>query len=182
MTDPLGVVNGMRVGRTLLTQEAIESRVSQLAAEVSARYAGKEVTLVSILKGSFVFLADLTRRLTIPTRVDFLGISSYQGTESSEDIRWTTRLTSPVIGRHVLVVEDILDTGRTLSRIIDHLRDQEPASLRLCALLDKPNRRVAPVEADFVGFTIPDVFVVGYGLDYDGWFRQLPYVGVLERA
>lgn len=174
-------VNGYRLGTTLFDEETVRRRVRELALEVSQRYAGLEVTLVSILKGSFIFLADLTRALTIPARVDFLGLSSYQGMESSGRVEWTTRLTSPVVGRHVLVVEDIVDTGRTLSVILDYLRQEAPASLRLCALLDKPSRRVVPVPVDFVGFTIGDCFVVGYGLDYDGWFRHLPYIATLER-
>lgn len=175
------VVNGYRVGETLFDESAIRQRVAELATEVSALYAGVEVTLVSILKGSFIFLADLTRALTIPARVDFLGVSSYTGAESSGRVEWTTRLTSPVSGKHVLVVEDIVDTGRTLAAILDYLRGESPASLRLCALLDKPSRRVKPVAVDLVGFTIEDRFVVGYGLDVDGWFRHLPYVAALDR-
>jgi hypoxanthine phosphoribosyltransferase len=181
VSHPHPAPNDYRIGATLYDENAIRQRVRELASEVSSLYAGLEVTLVSILKGSFIFLADLTRALAIPARVDFLGVSSYRGAESSERIEWTTRLTSPVAGRHVLVVEDIVDTGRTLSVILDYLRDEAPASLRLCAFLDKPSRRVTPVDVDLVGFAIPDCFVVGYGLDYDGWYRHLPYIAVLER-
>jgi len=174
------LVNGYRIGATLYDEETIRRRVHELATEISSLYAGLEVTLVSILKGSFIFLADLTRALTIPARVDFLGVSSYRGTESSTRVEWTTRLTSPIAGRHVLVVEDIVDTGRTLSVVLEDLRKESPASLRLCALLDKPGRRVVPVEVDFVGFTIPNQFVVGYGLDCDGWYRHLPFIAAME--
>jgi hypoxanthine phosphoribosyltransferase len=174
-------VDGWRVGRVLFSAEAIAQRVGELADTISAAYGGQELTLVSVLKGSFMFLADLSRRLSLPARVDFLGVSSYDGTEASGRLRVTTNLTSPITDRHTLVVEDIVDTGRTLAYALARLRRESPASLRLCTLFDKPSRRRVPVAVDFVGFTIPDCFVVGYGLDVDGWFRHLPYVAVLER-
>ena len=169
-----------RLGAPLLTEAQIARRVDELAREISEHYRNRELILISILKGSYMFLADLSRRLTIPTRVDFLGLSSYDGTESTGEFRWTARLTTPIEGKHVLLVEDIADSGRTLARVLAHLREEEPASLRVCALLDKPSRRKVPVPLDFVGFTIDDLFVVGYGLDYDGWFRQLPYITVFD--
>ena len=180
-TSGFETVNGWTLGEVLLSEEQIGERVAGLAREISAAYDGLDVTLVSILKGSYIFLADLTRQLSIPVRVDFLGLSSYAGTEPSSSA-WTTQLTTSIAGHHVLLVEDIADTGRTLSRALPYLCSQGPASLRVCALLDKPARRERNLPLDFVGFTVGDEFVVGYGLDVDGWFRQLPYIALVERA
>ncbi len=173
-------VNGAAVGRTLLDAQRIAARVADLGGEISRDYAGEDVTVIAVLKGSYIFLADLTRALTIPVKVDFLGVSSYVGAESSGGFEWHAHLTTSIEGRHVLLIEDIADTGRTLRYVMDHLTGHAPLSVRVCALLDKPSRRVVDVKVDYVGFEIADEFVVGYGLDYDGWFRQLPYIGVLS--
>ncbi len=175
-------VNGRQIGRTLFDARRVAERVAGLAATISRDYAGRDVTLIAVLKGSYIFLADLTRALDIPVKVDFLGVSSYVGAESSGQFEWHAHLTTSIEGRHVLLVEDIADTGRTLRYVMDHLQTHAPLSVRVCALLDKPSRRVEDVAVDYVGFEIPDEFVVGYGLDHDGWFRQLPYIAVLEPA
>jgi hypoxanthine phosphoribosyltransferase len=171
--------DGYTLGETLFTEERIHGRVRELAAAVSADYAGKDLTVVGVLKGSYIFLADLTRALTTPVRVDFLGLSSYVGSESTGAFEWHARLTTSIRDRHVLLVEDIADTGRTLRYVIDHVVKEGPSSVRVCAFLDKPSRRLVDVPVDYVGFVIPDHFVVGYGLDYDGWYRQLPYIATL---
>lgn len=169
------------VARILVTEEQLARRVSELGETIAREYAGKDLVLVSILKGALPFLADLMRRTPIPLRLDFLEVSSYgDATESSGVVRILKDLAHPIEGRDVLVVEDILDTGRTLQYVLDHLRAQHPASVRLCVLLDKPSRRVIPVRIDHVGFEIPDEFVVGYGLDYAERYRNLPFVGVLK--
>lgn len=167
-------------GQTLLSAERIQTRVQELAAQISRDYEGKELILVGVLKGSYIFLADLSRALTIPAQIDFIGAASYEGSESTGRIRWTAEPTSSLRGRHVLAVEDIVDTGRTLQASLERLKAEAPASLRVCALLSKPARREAAVEADYVGFQIPDRFIVGYGLDYDGAYRQLPYIAALD--
>ena len=174
-------VDGWRLGDTVFTADRIATRVRELAAAISADYADDELTVISILKGSYIFLADLTRALSIPVRVDFLGLSSYVGAESSGEFEWSARLTTSISQRHVLLVEDIADTGRTLRHVIDHLGADDPLSIRVCAFLDKPARRLVDIPVDYVGFEIPDRFVVGYGLDYEGWFRQLPHIATLER-
>lgn len=159
----------------MLDAKKIEARISELAATISADYNGKTPHLVGVLKGAWVFMADLVRRITIECTVDFLSIQSYgTGTASSGEVKITKDLDVSIEGRDVLVVEDILDTGRTFSYLQEVLRARGPASLRLATLLDKSARRVIPVEADYVGFEIPDVFVVGYGLDFDQKYRNLP--------
>ncbi len=175
-------VDGWKLGDTVFSKERIATRVGELAAAISADYADDELTVISILKGSYIFLADLTRALTIPVRVDFLGLSSYVGAESSGEFEWNARMTTSIRGRHVLLIEDIADTGRTLRHVIDHLAEDDPLSIRVCAFLDKPTRRLVDIPVDYVGFEIPDRFVVGYGLDYEGWFRQLPHIATLDRA
>ncbi|MAF10585.1 hypoxanthine phosphoribosyltransferase [Candidatus Poribacteria bacterium] len=175
-------VDGWKLGETVFSEERIAARVGELAAAISTDYADHELTVISILKGSYIFLADLTRALTIPVRVDFLGLSSYIGAESSGQFEWNARMTTSIRDRHVLLIEDIADTGRTLLHVIDHLAEHGPASIRVCAFLDKPGRRVVDIPVDYVGFQIPDRFVVGYGLDYEGWFRQLPHISTLERV
>jgi hypoxanthine phosphoribosyltransferase len=169
------------VGEILVTAEQIAATVEQLGRRIAADYQGKDLVLVSILKGALPFLADLMRATQIPLALDFLEVSSYGAeTESSGVVRILKDLAQPIEGRDVLVVEDILDTGHTLAYVLEHLRGQRPASLRLCVLLDKPARRVIPVEIDYRGFEIPDKFVVGYGLDYAERYRNLPFVGVLK--
>ncbi len=167
--------------RILLTRAEIEAGIDKLAAEIRRDYLGKNPILICILKGSFIFTADLIRRLNFPLEVDFVQLSSYGGSrESSGKIKVVQRLRSPVEGRHVVVVDDIVDTGLTVAFLLDYLRKKKPASLRLCALTDKPSRRQVSVTIDYLGFTVPDVFIVGYGLDCDEDLRYLPDICVLE--
>ncbi len=169
------------VKEILFSEEQLKERVAQIAAQIDRDYAGKELMLVSVLRGSFIFMADLVRAITVPCKVDFMAVSSYgSGTVSSGQVQITKDLSEDITGRHLLVVEDILDSGNTLSYLLEVLRARKPASIRLCTLLDKPERRVKPVHLDYTGFTIPDAFVVGYGLDYDEYYRNLPYIGVLR--
>jgi hypoxanthine phosphoribosyltransferase len=158
----------------------VAGRVGALAARISADYAGRELLVVGVLKGAWVVMADLVRRLTIPVRCDFVKLSSYgDGTSSSGQVRLDLDLSLPVGGQEVLVVEDLVDTGTCLAWLLDHLRARGPAGVRVCALLDKPARRVTPVTIDYLGFTIPDRFVVGYGIDWGERYRELPYVGYI---
>ena len=169
------------VERVLFSQEELAHRVSEIAAEIDRDYAGKEPLLVSVLRGSFVFMADLVRQIHLPCTVDFMAVSSYgAGTASSGQVKIVKDLSEHIEGKDVIVVEDILDSGNTLYNLAGHLRDRGAASVALCVLLDKPARREKPIEPNYVGFTVPDEFVVGYGLDYADRYRNLPYVGVLK--
>ena len=169
------------IAEILLDADTIEQKVRELGARVANDYAGRDLVLVSILKGALPFLADLMRDVPIYCSLDFLEVSSYgAGTSSSGVVRILKDLAKPIEGRNVLVVEDILDTGHTLSYVIEHLRAKQPASVRLCTLLDKPARRIVPIQIDYRGFEIPDKFVVGYGLDYAERYRNLPFIGVLK--
>ena len=164
----------------LFTQEEIAARTRELAAQITQDYEGKAPLVVGILRGSFIFMADLVRHIHLPLTLDFMSASSYgAGTTSSGLVNIRLDLSEDIAGRDVLLVEDILDTGNTLSKLVAELQTRNPASLKLCVLLDKPERRTRPIEADYVGFTIPDAFVVGCGLDYDQRYRQLPYIGIL---
>jgi hypoxanthine phosphoribosyltransferase len=168
---------------TVLISEAdIQQRVDELAREISRDYAGKgEITLIAVLKGAFIFLADLSRRLTVPRRVEFMALSSYEeGSTHSGAVRVLMDLRESIEGRHVLVVEDIVDTGRTLHYLIELLETRKPASVRTCALVRKQDRHEVEVTIDYLGFDIPDLWVVGYGLDYDEQHRTLPYIGFVE--
>ncbi len=168
------------VATVLITQEQIARRIRTLAREIQRDYTGRELVIVSLLNGTVLFLADLIRHLPLPLRLDFIGVSSYgNGTESGELV-FTKELRIDVRGRDVLLVDDILDTGRTVKRVLEKLRRLKPRRIRTCVLLDKPARRVEKVQADYVGFRIPDLFVVGYGLDYAERYRNLPFVGVLK--
>jgi hypoxanthine phosphoribosyltransferase len=168
------------VEKILLSEEKIARRVKSLAREIELDYRGREMVVVSLLNGTVLFLADLIRHLNLPLRLDFIGVSSYgSGTESGELV-FTKELRIDVRGRDVLLVDDILDTGKTLSRVVPKLQALKPHRIRTCVLLDKPARRAHEVEADYVGFEIPDVFVVGYGLDFAERYRNLPFVGVLH--
>jgi len=168
------------VARVLITQEQIDRRVRQLARQIERDYRDCDLAIVALLTGTVMFLADLIRHLSLPLRLDFMGVSSYrEGTESRELV-FTKELKLEVRGRDVLVVDDILDTGKTLLRVTEKLRALKPRNLRACVLLDKKARRVENIEADYVGFSIPDLFVVGYGLDYAERYRNLPFVGVLK--
>jgi hypoxanthine phosphoribosyltransferase len=167
------------VERILINDEQIARRIRAMARDLARDYAGRELVIVSLLNGTVMFLADLIRNLSMPLWLDFMGVSSYgAGTESGELV-FTKELRLGVRGRDVLLVDDILDTGRTLGRVLGKLRALEPRRIRTCVLLNKPARRVEAVEADYVGFDIPDVFVVGYGLDFAEQYRNLPFVGVL---
>ncbi len=165
----------------LLSEEEVDKRVREIGAQISKDYAGKEITLICVLKGSCIFTCELAKRIDIPVCLDFMSVSSYgDDTKSSGIVRIVKDLDESIQGKDVLVIEDIIDSGRTLSYLMDTLKRREPASLRLCTLLDKEERRVVDVNVDYVGFKIPDEFVVGYGLDYAQKYRNLPYVGVLH--
>jgi len=170
------------VAEVLLTEEQIAAKVAELGQKISADYAGHELTLVSVLKGSLPFMADLMRRITLPLRIDLMEVSSYGGTstESSGLVRILKDLSAPIEGRDVLLVEDIIDTGLTLNYLIRYLKGKNPASIKVCSLLDKPARRLVEIPLDYVGFEIPDAFVVGYGLDFGEVYRNLRFVGVLR--
>lgn len=170
------------VGAVLLSEAEIRERVAELGRQVSQDYAGRQLTLVSVLKGSLPFMADLMREISIPVRIDLMEVSSYGGssTESSGLVRILKDLSASIDGADVLIVEDIIDTGLTLNYLIRYLRGKNPATLRICTLLDKPARRLVDIPVDYVGFTIPDQFVVGYGLDYGELYRNLRFVGILR--
>jgi hypoxanthine phosphoribosyltransferase len=164
----------------LISQQTLARRVRSLAQQIEADFAGRDLLIVALLDGTVVFLADLLRRLSMPLRLDFIGVSSYGAGTESADLVFTKDLRLDVGGRDVLVVDDILDTGRTLSRVTAKLSKLKPRQIRVCVLLDKPSRRVEQIAADYVGFTIPNHFVVGYGLDYAERYRNLPFVGILH--
>jgi hypoxanthine phosphoribosyltransferase len=167
------------VERVLITEPQLARRIRGLAREIERDYRGREMVIVSLLNGTVMFLADLIRHLSLPLRLDFIGVSSYgAGTESGELV-FTKELRLDMRGRDVLLVDDILDTGKTMSRVLPKLRALKPRRIRICVLLDKPVRRVEKVKADYVGFEIPDYFVVGYGLDFAERYRNLPFVGIL---
>ncbi|MGI8999934.1 MAG: hypoxanthine phosphoribosyltransferase [Candidatus Limnocylindria bacterium] len=168
------------VEETLLDAQTVASRVAELGAQLQADYAGRDPVLVSVLKGSLVFLADLMRSMDLRTSIDLMEVSSYAGTETSGQVRILKDLSKPIEGRDVIVVEDIIDTGLTLNYLLGYLADRQPASIKICCLLDKPARRLADIPIDYIGFTIPDRFVIGYGLDYNERYRNLPYIGVLK--
>jgi hypoxanthine phosphoribosyltransferase len=169
------------VAEVLLSEEQIRQRTRELAHEISKDYVGQDLLLICVLKGGVVFLVDLMRELTIPHAVDFMATSSYgAATESSGVVRILKDLERPIQGRHVLIVEDIIDTGHTLDYLTRILRERNPASLRICTLLNKPERREVDMRIDYLGFNIPNKFVVGYGLDYGEVYRNLPFVGVLK--
>lgn len=166
----------------LLSKETIQDRVSELARQISRAYDGVEpVYLLGVLRGSFIFLADLARELTVPRNIDFIALSSYEGSQSSGGaVRMMLDVRTPLKGKHVLIVEDIVDTGYTLEYLLKTLRAREPASIKTCVLLQKPDQLQVPTTIDYLGFTIPDKWVVGYGLDYDDKFRALPYIGTVD--
>ncbi|MCI8433602.1 MAG: hypoxanthine phosphoribosyltransferase [Lachnospiraceae bacterium] len=167
--------------RVLLSEEEVDKRIQEIGEEISRDYAGRKVHLVCVLKGGSFFMCELAKRITIPVSLDFMSVSSYGGdTKSSGVVKIVKDLDESLKDKDVIVVEDIVDSGRTLSYLLEMLRDRGPASLRLCTLLDKPDRRVVDVDVHYTGFQIPDEFVVGYGLDYDQMYRNLPYIGVVE--
>jgi hypoxanthine phosphoribosyltransferase len=168
------------ISSVLISREKLARRVGVVARQIEKDFAGRDLVIVAILNGTVIFLADLLRRLSLPLRLDFIGVSSYgAGTESGELV-FTKELRLDVRGRDVLLVDDILDTGRTLTRVAAKLRALEPRRIKICVLLDKPDRRVEKIAADYTGFTIPDEFVVGYGLDFAEKYRNLPFIGLLH--
>ena len=169
------------IKEVLFSEEQLRDRIRQLGEEITKDYAGQELVLVCILRGSYIFMADLSRAIDLPLSADFIALSSYgKGTSSSGQVELRKDLSDPVEGKHLLIVEDILDSGNTLYYLTNLLKTRHPASVRICTLLNKPERREKDIQPDYVGFTIPDAFVVGYGLDYAEKYRNLPYVGVLK--
>ena len=167
--------------RELISEEDVAKKIAEMGAQISKDYEGESVYLLCILKGGVFFTTELAKHITVPVSLDFMSVSSYGGgTTSSGIVRIVKDLDTPIEGQNVLIAEDIIDTGRTLAYLMEHLKQRKPKSLKLCTLLDKPDRRVSDVKVDYTGFEIPDEFVVGYGLDYDQRYRTLPYVGVIE--
>ena len=167
--------------RELISEEDVAKKIAEMGAQISRDYEGESVYLLCILKGGVFFTTELAKHITVPVNIDFMSVSSYGGeTTSSGIVRIVKDLDTPIEGKNVLIAEDIIDTGRTLAYLMEHLKQRKPKSLKLCTLLDKPDRRVSDVKVDYTGFEIPDEFVVGYGLDYDQRYRNLPYVGVIE--
>lgn len=167
--------------KVMLTEEEVDKRIQEIGEEISKEYEGKNIHLICVLKGGVFFMCELAKRITVPVSMDFMAISSYgSDTKSSGVIKIVKDLDESITGKDVLVVEDIVDSGRTLSYLMDMLKDRKPNSLKLCTLLDKPDRRVVDVHVDYTGFRIPDEFVVGYGLDYAQKYRNLPYIGVVS--
>ncbi len=164
----------------LLSEEQLQRRIREVGAAIARDYDGKPLKLVGVLKGSFMFLADLARAIDLPIKLDFIGTSSYQGTKSSGVVRITSDLSRPIEGEHILLVEDIVDTGLTMKYLLENLATRRPASVKVCTLLEKPARAKVKIPIDYKGFEIPDAFVVGYGLDWDGRLRNLPYIGVVR--
>ncbi len=170
------------IERVLYTEEELQARVKELGAQITADYADKEnILLISVLRGSYIFMADLSRAINLPCLIDFMSVSSYgAGTISSGQVEIKKDISSSIEGYHVIIVEDILDSGNTLYYLMDVLKARKAASIRICTLLDKPERRQKPIKADYYGFVVPDAFVVGYGLDYNQQYRNLPYIGILK--
>ncbi|RLB53185.1 MAG: hypoxanthine phosphoribosyltransferase [Deltaproteobacteria bacterium] len=166
---------------TLIDADKIAARVREMGAQITKDYVGMEIVLVPVLKGSFVFAADLAREIDLPVAIDFLGLRSYgDGTKSSGIVQITSDLTKPIEGKHVIVIEDIVDTGLTMQYLFENLETRHPASVKLASLLHKPARAKVDIEIDYLGFTIEDVFVIGYGLDFAERYRNMPFIGVLE--
>lgn len=170
------------IEKILLSEQQIQTRIQELGEILTKEYADKNPVIVGVLKGVVVFYADMIRRIQVPCQMDFMWISSYAGTDSTGKMLVRQDVSADIAGRHVLILEDIFDTGNSLEFTVNHLKKQNPASIKICTLLDKPERRRAGVtlKADYVGFTIPNAFVVGYGLDYNEKYRNLPYVGILK--
>ena len=167
--------------RVLLSEEEVNRRICEIGEQISKDYAGRQVHLICVLKGGSFFMCELAKRITVPVSLDFMSVSSYGGgTKSSGVVKIIKDLDEPLDGKDVIVVEDIVESGRTLSYLLELLGKRNPKSLALCTMLDKPERRVVDVKVDYTGFNIPDEFVVGYGLDYDQRYRNLPYIGVVE--
>jgi hypoxanthine phosphoribosyltransferase len=171
------------IERVLLDEQKIAERIAEMGKKISQDYQGKDLLLIGVLKGAFIFLADLVRSIDLPIALDFVAVSSYgHSTETTGVVRIIKDVDYPVTGKHILLVEDIVDSGLTLRYLAQVLAEQKPASLKICALLDKPERRKVSLDVDYVGFSIPNEFVVGYGLDYNGQYRNLPFVGALKHS
>ncbi len=166
--------------KVLISEEELNKRITEIAKQIEKDYDGKEITLICILKGSVFFTVELAKHINGDARLEFIRVSSYEGENSTGEIKMKLDLKDSIQGKDVIVVEDIIDTGRTLSYLIEYLNMKKPNSVKLCTLLDKPSRRVVDVDVDYVGFQIPDKFVIGYGLDADEKYRNLPYIGVIE--
>lgn len=165
----------------LISEQDVDARIAEIGAQISKEYEGKQVHLICILKGSVYFTCELAKRISVPVTMDFMSVSSYgDGTSSSGVVKIAKDLDETIEGKDVIVIEDIIDSGRTLSYLLEILQKRNPSSMKLCTLLDKPDRRVREVKVDYVGFAIPDEFVVGYGLDYAQKYRNLPYIGIVE--
>ncbi len=165
----------------LISEQEVDKKIKEIGEQISRDYEGKEVHLICVLKGGSFFLCELAKRITVPVSLDFMSVSSYGGdTKSSGVVKIVKDLDEPIAGKDVIIVEDIVDSGRTLSYLLSMMRDRGPKSLKLCTLLDKPSRRVMNVKVDYTAFEIPDEFVVGYGLDYDQKYRNLPYIGIVK--
>lgn len=168
--------------RVMIDEQTIDKKIREMGETISREYEGKKLHMICVLKGGTFFMCELAKRITVPVSLDFMAVSSYgSGTESSGKIRIVKDLDEDIEGKDVLVVEDIIDSGRTLKYLLEMLKERKPASLKLCTLLDKPERRVCEVEVNHTGFVVPDEFVVGYGLDCDQKYRNLPYIGVIEK-
>ncbi len=171
------------IERVLLSEEQLQQRVRELGEEISKEYAGKEILMIGVLRGAVMFMADLARAIAVPVMIDFMAVSSYgTSTSSSGIVRILKDLDEEVAGKHVLIVEDIIDSGLTLSYLVDNIKSRQPASVRICTLLNKPERRKVDLEVNYNGFVVPDEFVVGYGLDYAEKYRNLPFIGILKPA
>lgn len=164
----------------LISEEDVDKKIREMGEKISEEYAGKEVHMICVLKGGIFFMTELAKRITVPVTMDFMAVSSYSGTQSTTKVTIVKDLEESLEGKDVLVVEDIVDTGRTLSVLLDMFKQRGAKSVKLCTLLDKPEGRVTPVDVDYKCFTVPDKFVVGYGLDYNQKYRNLPYIGVIE--
>lgn len=177
----LELVPGEKVTETLLSKEQIATRIKEMAAEINQNYAGRQVTLVGTLSGANIFLADLARELTVDVQLDFMKVSSYAGTETTGKVTMVLPPTLGVDGRHIIIIEDIIDTGHTALFLREYFATQQAASVAMCSLLSKPSRREVPdITCEYLGFEVDNVFVVGYGLDYNQRYRQLPFIGVLD--
>ena len=170
------------IAKILLTEEQIKTRIKELGEILTAEYADKNPIVVGVLKGVVIFYADMIREIKVPCNMDFMRVTSYKGTESTGKVAFGGKMQENIQGRHVLILEDIFDTGNSLQFLVDHLTEKQPASLKICTLLDKPSRRnpSVTVKPDYVGFEVPNEFVVGYGLDYNEYYRNLPYIGILK--